>query len=300
MPRKLSIIFAIILLAGPVTTIAKTAAKAAAPKIPVPAAKKGALPAPEFATAAYIVIDRKSGKVVAEKDADTVRPIASLTKMMSGLIVVDKKVSLNKIQPITATDKVGGSALNAKTGSKFTVGDLIYAAFLSSANDATNALADATKLSRDKFVAAMNAKAKTLKLTHTIFTEPTGIDDGNVSTPRELAVLAEAAFKQTIIRRAMLTAKRTLTVYPSKAKVTIKNANGMLWKPEFDDVWVSGGKTGYLGPGGGWNLAVSLRDTADKKKPELMMVLMGTETLKQSEDNAETLARWAWENFEWR
>lgn len=292
MPRKTAIAFLMLsVLLSPL---------GAGAKAPVPAAKANAAPEPELATAAYIVIDRKSGKVMAEKEADAVRPIASLTKMMTGLVVLDKKVPMGRIQPITASDKVGGSALNAKDGSRFTVSDLIYAAFLASANDATNALADATRLSRAKFVAAMNAKAKSLKLKKTVFADPTGIDDGNRSTPREVAALFEKAMGQSAIRHAMVTAKRTLTVRPAGKKITVKNANGMLWKPEYDDVWVSGGKTGYCGPEGGWNLAVSFRDAADPNKPELLMVLFGTDTLKESQNNAESLARWAWDNFEWK
>ncbi len=265
-----------------------------------PYPRKNALPAPATASSAYIVIDRKSGKVIAEKEADVVRPIASLTKMMTGLVVMDKKVPMGRMQSVTAAHKVGGSALNVKNGTRFTVSDLIYASFLSSANDAANALADSTKLSRAKFVAAMNAKAKTMKLSKTVFADPTGIDDGNVSTPREMAKLAEAAMGNYTIRRAMLTAKRSLVAYPSGTKISIKNSNGMLWKPEYDDVWISGGKTGYCGSKGGWNLAVSLTDASDRKKPELMIVIFGTPTLKESQDGAESLARWAWENFEWR
>jgi D-alanyl-D-alanine endopeptidase (penicillin-binding protein 7) len=297
MRRTFFAILAIFAVAGSAFAVsAKTIAK---PKIPIPVVKTAADPMPDLSTASFLVIDRKSGTVLAKKNADEPRSIASLTKMMTALVVLDKKTPLTRVQAITAGDKVGGSALNAKNNSRFTVNDLIYAAFLASANDATNALAAATKLTRAKFVTAMNAKAKTLGLKHTVFADPTGIDDGNVSTPAEIAVLAEAAFKQTTIRRAMLTAKRTLTVYPSGKKIVVKNANGMLWKPEYDDILVSGGKTGYLGAAGGWNLVVSLKDAKDKNCPELLLVLFGTTTLKESEINTESLARWAWKNFSW-
>ncbi len=98
----------------------------------------------------------------------------------------------------------------------------------------------------------------------------------------------------------MLTAERSLTVYPSKKKVTVKNADGMLWKPEFDDVLISGGKTGYLGTDGGWNLAVGLRDADDKSTHELLVVTMASPMLKDAEADAEALARWAWANYDWK
>jgi D-alanyl-D-alanine carboxypeptidase len=274
--------------------------KSYAPKIAAPRLRANASPAPEVATAAYVVIDRKTGLILAQKEASTPRRIASLTKLATAAVVLGKKIPVGKIQPITAADKVGGSALNAKDGSRFTVNDLFYAVFLASANDAANALAGATKLTREKFVAAMNNQAKDLGLGRTVFADPTGINDGNISTPREFALLADYAFGLPAVRKYSLTAKRTLRIVGTKKYFTVKNTNAMLWKPEFDDIIVTGGKTGYLGADGGWNLAVGLRDAKDKKRPEILLILFGNETLKQEEADAEALARWAWENHEWK
>lgn len=274
--------------------------KSYAPKIATPRPKANAVQAPEVTTASYIVIDRKTGLILAQKEAGVPRRIASLAKLATATVVLDKKVSTGKIQPITSADKVGGSALNVKDGSRFTVNDLFYAVFLASANDAANALADATKLTREKFVAAMNSRAKTLGLSRTVFADPTGINDGNISTPREFALLADYAFGLPAIKKYALTAKRTLRIVGTKKYFTIKNTNAMLWKPEFDDLLVTGGKTGYLGADGGWNLAVGLRDAKNRKRPEILLVLFGNETLKQEEADAEALARWAWENHEWK
>jgi D-alanyl-D-alanine endopeptidase (penicillin-binding protein 7) len=218
---------------------------------------------------------------------------------MTANVVLSKGIPLTRVQPIVSADQVGGSALGVKTGTKLTVDDLFYAALLPSANDAANALADSTGLSRTKFVAAMNAKAATLGLPRTTFADPTGIDEGNVSTPREFAAVADAAFGYASVRRYATTATRTLKLLPSKKTVSVKNSNFLLTKPEYADVWVTAGKTGYLGPETGWNLAVALKPSKNSPR-ELMIVLFGEPMLAQSTADADALASWAWKHYAWK
>jgi D-alanyl-D-alanine endopeptidase (penicillin-binding protein 7) len=253
---------------------------------------------PTVSAAGFIVVDKLSGKVLAENNADAVFRLASLTKLMTVNLVLARKVPLARIQPIVAADQVGGSRLGVKAGTKFTVSDLLYATLLPSANDAANALADSTKLTRPKFVAAMNATAKALGLKHTVFTEPTGIDDGNVSTAREFARLVQSVFSQTTLRRYACTAQRTIYARPSWKKIVVKNSDHLLTKTQYDDVLVAGGKTGYLGADGGWNLAVELK-SANGAPRELTVVLMGEPMLATSEADAHALAHWAWDNYKW-
>jgi D-alanyl-D-alanine endopeptidase (penicillin-binding protein 7) len=179
------------------------------------------------------------------------------------------------------------------------VNDLFYATLLPSANDAANALADSTKLSRQKFVADMNATAKALGLKHTVFTEPTGIDDGNVSTAREFARLAQSVFGQWTVRHYATAAKHTIYMRPSWKKIVVKNSDGLLTKPQYDDVLVSAGKTGYLGPDGGWNLAVDLKSAKGASR-ELVIVLFGEPMNRQSMADADTLAQWSWKHYKWK
>jgi D-alanyl-D-alanine endopeptidase (penicillin-binding protein 7) len=270
------------------------------PKGLVPMLNADHAPIPDMTTAAYIVIDRKTGQIITAKDAATIRPIASLTKLVTADVVLGYGLSKSKTRSITKDDMVGGSGLGVKAGSKFTIDDLFYATFLVSANDAANALARATGLSKPKFVAKMNAKAKKLGLARTAFADPTGIDVGNASTPREFAIIADEAFKLRDVRRYATTAKRKITILPKRVPLTLKNSDGLLWKDEYADLLVSAGKTGYLGPEYGWTLAVALKDGKNANNPELLLVLFGTETLKQSMINAETLARWAWSENTWK
>jgi D-alanyl-D-alanine endopeptidase (penicillin-binding protein 7) len=253
---------------------------------------------PPTSAASYIVIDQASGLILAEKNADGVYRIASLTKLMTVDVVMSKKVPMSRVQAITAADQVGGSRLGVAAGTKLSVSDLLYAALLPSANDATNALASSTKLTRAKFVAAMNASAKALGLNRTKFTEPTGIDDGNVSTAREFALVANDVFSSSTVRRYSQTAKRTLRLLPSGKKVTVKNSDTLLTAPQYDDVLVSGGKTGYLGEDGGWNLAVVLKSAKGAPRP-LAIVIFGEPKMANSMADADSLAQWAWTHYKW-
>ena len=264
--------------------------------IPVPAKTD---PAPAVSAAGYVVIDKASGLIVAEKNAGVPRSIASLTKLMTADVVLMRKVPLTRVQPITAADNVGGSRLGVPVGTKFSVDDLFYAALLPSANDAANALADATKLSRTQFVGAMNELAGALGLSRTTFTDPTGIDEGNVSTPREFAILAKNVFSFSAVRRYTTTMKRVLCELPSGKKIAVKSSDYLLTKPEYDDVLVTAGKTGYLGADVGWNLVVGLKSAKGAPR-ELVIVIFGEPKLAQSMADADALAQWAWGHYKWK
>jgi serine-type D-Ala-D-Ala endopeptidase (penicillin-binding protein 7) len=255
--------------------------------------------APTVSAAGYVVVDKNSGLIIAEKTAGDAHPIASLTKLMTADVVLSHKVSLTKRQIITADDQVGGSRLGVAAGTKFSVNDLFYAALLPSANDAANALADATGLTREKFVAAMNAMAQALGLNRTVFADPTGLDEGNVSTPREFAVIAKNVFNLSAIRRYTTTAKQTLRELPSGKKFTVKNSDSLLTLPQYDDVLVTASKTGFLGADVGWNLAVGLKSAKGAPR-ELILVLMGEPKLAQSAADANTLAKWVWTHYKWK
>lgn len=256
-------------------------------------------PVPPISGEGYVVIDRASGLIVAEQNAGVSWSVASLTKLMTADVVLNRKVSLKKIQPITAADQVGGSRLGVANGTKFTVDDLFYAALMPSANDAANALADSTKLSRPQFVQAMNARAKALGLNQTTFADPTGIDPGNISTPREFAILADAVFRLPDVHRYATVAIRTLHELPSWKKLTVKSSDFLLTQPKYDDVLVRAGKTGYLGADTGWNLAVDVK-SAHGASRELTIVIFGEPKLAQTMADADVLAQWAWTNYKWK
>lgn len=268
------------------------------PKGRIPTLKKGSVPAPVGTALSYAVIDEATGLILAEKNANKKLSIASLTKLASVEVALSRGTPLSRVQAITAADQVGGSRLGVAAGTKFTVSDLIYAALLPSANDATNALADATRLTRKKFVELMNEKAKNLGFSRTSFVEPTGIDDGNVSTAREYAIFARSVFSRQLVRSYATTAKRTLKMLPGKGGFAVKNGNRLLTYPQYDDVYVFAGKTGYLGPEDGCNLAVGLKSPVGAPRP-IVIVILGEDTMTQTMNDAYSLAKWAWTNYSW-
>ena len=261
-----------------------------------PPAQVGHAAPPRTTASSYVVIDKSSGIVLAASHADTVWPIASLTKLMTSQIVLDSGTQLTKVFPVKTEDDVGGAKLYVSNGDTFTLDGLLYATLVGSANNAANAITRATGKSKPDFVREMNERAATLNLGRTKYVDPTGIETGNVSTARELALVAGNAFSRPDIKRYTTTAKASISVLSQGAVKTIKNTNWMLWKPQYDHVFVTGGKTGYLVESG-WNLAVALRPSAKNEKRELLVVLFGAESRAASFEDADALSSWAWKNF---
>lgn len=257
------------------------------------------LPEPQVTASSYLVLDRASGQILAAKRADVSWPIASLTKLMTTQIVLDQGIALTAIKDVVSADDVGGAKLYVSSGATFTFDDLVSATLVGSANNAANAIARATGLSRTSFLDEMNLRAIALGLHRTIFVDPTGIELGNVSTAREIAHMAQVAFSRTDIRRYTTTFVAKVDVLSEGVTKSIQNTNWMLWKPEYDDIYVMAGKTGYLDESG-WNLAVALRPELKDEKREVLVVIFGAGSRADSFKDARALAEWAWSGFEWK
>ena len=248
---------------------------------------------------AYVVIDRTTGKILTEKNENLVWPIASTTKLMTAQIVLAKKISPKKTFGVLKEDDVGGAKLYIKNGDKFTIDDLFYAMLIGSANNAANALARASGLSRAQFVDAMNAKAKALGLTSTNYVDPSGIDPANVSTPLELSRIANLAFENTSIKKYASQPVRNIRVVNTGEVKKIKSTNWMLTKPAYKNGIVVAGKTGYLEESA-WNFVTAIRPNDNDPKKELLLVIFGANSRAQSFADAKALSNWAWSAYEWK
>lgn len=246
---------------------------------------------------AYAVIDRATGTVLTVKRERLVWPIASMTKLITASIVMDQGIRLDQMADVRNNDDVGGAKLYVNNGDQFTVNDLLYAALVASANNAANALSRTTGMNRKDFVSVMNARAQALNLSQTHFVDPTGIELGNVSTPLEFARLAADAFSRNSIQQVTTTATRLIRVANTGVSKKMINTNWMLWKPRYDDVWVTGGKTGYLDESG-WNVVESIKPDKNDER-ELLIVLFGARSRVESFDDAKRLADWAWGVYRW-
>jgi D-alanyl-D-alanine endopeptidase (penicillin-binding protein 7) len=246
----------------------------------------------EFAAA--IVVDAATGKRLYGYQTQKKWPAASLTKLMSAMVVMDYHQPWSKIVATAKADEVGGGSLVVKVGSKMKVQDMFYASIVGSANNTTMSLARLSGLGVSGFVKKMNAKAKALGLKNTAFVEPTGLDEKNVTTAEEMAKLAQTAFTFPMIRRAAATMSYKFTVTNPNVTKTVKNTNQLLTLDE--EVWVIGGKTGFIYESR-YNLAVQMRPMAGG--PQLVVVVLGSPTKKDSFASAKSLAKWAWRAYAW-
>jgi len=263
--------------------------------LPVANAQLYARSVNQFASA--VVIDATTGKRLYSYLPNTEWPAASLTKLMSAMVFVDQKPNWSKTVVMSKKDSVGGGELSVKDGSKISITDLFYSSIVASANNAAIALARVSSLGTSGFIKKMNAKAKALGLSTTHFVDPSGIDPANVTTASEMAVIAGKAFSTPMIRRAATTKTYTIALSNPVIKKELNNTNHLLTRD--DQMYVLGGKTGFLYESR-YNLAVKLRPVkADPARPPLLVVVLGSPTYAGSFASAKGLANWAWKAYTW-
>jgi D-alanyl-D-alanine carboxypeptidase (penicillin-binding protein 5/6) len=158
--------------------------------------------APHVTARAYLVENPVTGEVLLQHGAWARAPIASLTKLMTVVVTLDHTRWNDVVRVRSDAAKVGESTVNLRAGERLTVGDLVKAALIQSANDAADALADYVSNGDQRaFVALMNEKAKQLGLDGTHFVRPDGLDvSGHYSTAHDVTVLAETAMRDPRIR----------------------------------------------------------------------------------------------------
>ena len=190
--------------------------------------------------ASYVVMDADSGRVIASLNKDNKMLIASTTKIMTAIIAIENMDTSLEIEVGDEIDKVYGSMIYVKKGEKLTLESLLYGLMLRSGNDAAMIIATNT-LGYDKFIEAMNNKAKELKMYNTIFENPHGLDDDskNYSTAYDLALLIKYAMKNPEFIKITNTKKYKLTT----------NLNTHIWYNKNQLLtsykYATGGKIGY-------------------------------------------------------
>ena len=202
-----------------------------------------------------VLYEPQSGRVLYAKDADTRRPMASTTKLMTALVAVEHlDISDTVTVPETAV-LVEGTAMGLRGGDVVTVRDLLTGLLLSSGNDAANTLALLTSGSLPAFAALMNAKAAELGMSRSVFVTPSGLDEGDHgSTARDMALLGAAVLKQPLL--AELCATKEATVYINGNPITVSNHNRLLRL--YDDA--VGLKTGFTKKSGRCLVSAATRD----------------------------------------
>lgn len=190
-----------------------------------------------------ILVNYLNGQVLYARNPDEPRPIASLTKLVGAMIILDKGVDLNLTETITREDAYHSSRSRLRIGYKLTLKDLLVAALMNSDNRAMRALARATCGTSEAFTAEMNHKVRSLGLHQTVFCEPTGLDDGNLSTAQEVAKIVQYAYDYPLIAGITSDKSCKVSVVNRKGRtLQMVNTNLLLLSPY--DVLI--GKTGFI------------------------------------------------------
>jgi len=200
-----------------------------------------ALVSPAVTSPAAIVVEQESGRILYERNAHKKRPMASTTKIMTAIIVLER-LSLNTTVLVSEqAAKTGEPSPWLKAGDVLTVEQLLYALMLRSSNAAAVALAEACCGDTKTFVAEMNQKAGDLGLKNTHFANPHGLDqEGHYSTAADLAALARYAMQNEMFRKLVCTKEYVLELPGRKNPIVFKNTNKLLQEAD----WVNGIKTG--------------------------------------------------------
>jgi D-alanyl-D-alanine endopeptidase (penicillin-binding protein 7) len=213
--------------------------------------------------AAYV--EDASGQVLFQKNPERVYPIASLTKLISAMVLLDTAPDWDRVVEILPEDVRNSSRSHIRSHEEITVRDLIHAALMSSDNVATKALARTCGVDRMEFVHRMNVKADSLGLAGAHFVEPTGLSEQNVATAQAVAKLLRAAASNEIVSTIMQKEQYTFT--SNRRLHMMVNTNRLLrgkWR-------VTAGKTGFISEAG-YCLATNIQSPSGT---EVTAVLLG-------------------------
>ena len=202
---------------------------------------------PELKSSTVYVFDETRGEVVLSRQADSALPIASITKLMTAIVVLEAGQPLDEKIAITDQDRTGtrSSASRLEIGATLSRADLLHLALMSSENRAAHAVARAYPGGVAACVAAMNAKAETLGMASARFTDPTGLDSTNVASGQDLAKLVQAAAKLPAIQQYSTDASYTVPI--RRRMVEFRNTDSLVRAHDWNIVVQ---KTGYISEAG--------------------------------------------------
>ena len=209
---------------------------AASPSSATPATR------PDVRSNAALVVDAGDSSVLFAQRDDVAVPIASITKLMMALVLLEGQQPLDQVIAITAKDRDTERASSSRlaVGSKLTRGELLHLALMSSENRAAHALGRSYPGDLPAFVRAMNTKARALGMSRSRFVDPTGLSSGNVASARDLVKLVKAASADPLIRRYSTDERHT--VVAGKRSLEFRNTNTLVARPGWN---IAVQKTGY-------------------------------------------------------
>lgn len=250
---------------------------------------------PHIAARYFALYDPDSGYLVAGNEPETPVPIASLTKMMTGLLAVEHYDLSKEVEVSHSAISVIGSDAQLRLGEKLTIESLLKALLIISANDAGHVLAEQYEGGLEGFIKAMNDQAQTLGLHKTQFKDPVGLDDTGRSTARDLAVLGAYFLKEPKLAEIVKTAKTNISSTDGRLVHELESSNRLV-KEDLYYPGVLGIKTGFT-PDAGHSIAAA----AERNGHTLVAVVLSTyqDTKDASAKEAAKLLDWGFGNLEW-
>jgi D-alanyl-D-alanine endopeptidase (penicillin-binding protein 7) len=231
-----------------------------------------------------LVIDQDTQEVLFSKNDHAVLPIASLTKIMTGVIINDANLPMDEVLTVTQADvdTEKGSSSRLRVGTSLTRGELLHLALMSSENRAAHALGRTYPGGLQTFVGLMNAKAKMLGMKDTRYVEPTGLSSLNQSSAQDLATLVNAAHADPVLRELSTSAGYQVSV--GRQTLQYNNTNRLVKSPNWD---IGLQKTGYISEAG--QCLVMQTQIAGRK---LIMVFLDSAGKFSRLADAERVRRW--------
>lgn len=231
-----------------------------------------------------LVIDQDTREVLLSKNDHAVLPIASITKLMTGVIISSAQLPMDEMITVTQddVDTEKGSSSRLHVGATLSRGELLHLALMSSENRAAHALGRTYPGGLQTFVGLMNAKAKLLSMDDTRFVEPTGLSSRNQSSAQDLATLVHAAHADPVLRDYSTSAGHQVAL--GRRTLQFNNTNRLVKNPEWD---IGLQKTGYISEAG--QCLVMQAEVAGRK---LIMVFLDSAGKLSRLGDAERVRRW--------
>jgi len=231
-----------------------------------------------------LVLDQDTNEVLLAKNSEAVLPIASITKLMTALVVAEAGQPLDESLTITRDDVEGGKGSRSRLalGARLSREEMLHLALMASENRAAHALGRHFPGGLDAFVAAMNARAASLGMHDTRYIEPTGLSSRNQSSARDLATLVGAAYQHQVIRELSTSEEHRFAI--GRRQLQFRNTNSLVANPTWD---IGLQKTGYISEAG--RCLVMQASLAGRN---LIMVFLDSTGRKSRLGDAERVRRW--------
>jgi D-alanyl-D-alanine endopeptidase (penicillin-binding protein 7) len=245
----------------------------------------------------FAAIDVNSGKLLLQKDSQVKQPIASITKIMTALVILDHNPRWQEIVELVAKDETVGAQPHIYRGEQVRFIDLWKAALVSSDNNSIMAMVRSLGYSDVEFVSLMNKKAEELQMFNSSFADSTGLSSGNVSTALDLGRLVYAAMQKNEIKESVLQGSYELKIFNNKKNRKLINTDilidSFLNKKKYGYELI-GGKTGFTNEAG-YCLAVKI----SKEGHPVIVVVLDSDTIGSRFQDVKAVADWVYTNYTW-